>query len=91
MNREHLVEIINLINNKKNITKKIFVEVIEEYCKDNGKETKDIDKFVQASFRNVMGVQHFETALDYLKGKYEIIELWNGSEDSQNRQFIKVY
>ncbi len=76
MDKEQIVEILNKIAKRQNITFNETDEVISSYCKEKGKKLADIQMLLTALHMNIGLIPYyFDTAIHYYECKFSICRL----------------
>ena len=88
MDKEQIVEILNKIAKRQNITFNETDEVISSYCKEKGKKLADIQMLLTALHMNIGLIPYyFDIAIHYYECKFSICRLL--AED--HRTSILIY
>lgn len=88
MDKEQIVEILNKIAKRQNITFNGTDEVISSYCKEKGKKLADIQMLLTALHMNIGLIPYyFDIAIHYYECKFSICRLL--AED--HRTSILIY
>lgn len=77
MDKKQIVEILNKIAKRQNITLNEADEVISSYCKEKGKKPADIQMLLTALHMNIGLISYyFDVAIHYYECKFSICRLF---------------